>query len=291
MSLLKEKIELEVQEAELQAQKALQNFTPLQRKLLIFCLLAIIPAYYGAKTYSYNANTKAYAKYVITAQPSFSSALEPDIGKVIITQAGIGNYSVAVQVSNKNLALSLENTPFQFYLYNSSGAQVYTTSRDSLFLLPGETKYVFAPRVASKESIVSGKLIFPDTLHWQKRLTIPTVPLEASTPNYGNQTDPIAFYVAGTILNNSPYTLGEVTIGFLLRNTAGIVVATSQRSEFNLAPNERRAYRQLWPGIYSQDIARVEIHPVTDTLNNSNVTLPQDSVTPSSNLGRPSNNQ
>jgi hypothetical protein len=283
MAFVKEKLELEVAEAELQAQKALSGFSPAQKRLFIFCLVLIIPAYIAAKETALHVDLGKYRQNGLVATASFQNPRPPQISSVNITEAGAGIYSIAAEISNPNLTLSLDNVSYNFLLFNAQNQQM-GSSQATLYLLPGETKYLILPNYQTAEPISGAQIQLPQNLPWQKRLNIPDVSLTASTPTTSNQQSPPAFVVQGTVYNNSPYQLNQVDIAFILKDAAGKIVGASSRAEFTFAPFERRAYVQLWPNVQTTNVTMVDVYPETDVLDSSNITLPPASVTPASDL-------
>ena len=77
MSLFKDKIEVEIQEAELATQKSLSRLPGLQKWLLIIVVIGIIPAYYIAKGISLRSWESKYQQTQLTAKPSFTDAKAP----------------------------------------------------------------------------------------------------------------------------------------------------------------------------------------------------------------------
>lgn len=270
---LKEKIELDIAEAQLQTRQTLAGYSPRNRKLLIFCLVAIIPGYFAAKYLVYFIELPRLQKTALVSTPSFQNPKNPSVGPADITTIGNNVYAVAMQVTNENVDLSLDNAPITFVLYNSQHQQIASVP-NTLLLLPAQTKYVVLPHVESTEKITSVDINFPSDLPWQKRLSIPNIPLVASPPNVYNQQDPLAFVVQGTIYNNSPYQLSHMTINFILRNSSGTIIGVSQRTEDTVKPYEQRAYLQLWPNVYSTGVTKVDVLPETDVLDASNLTVP-----------------
>lgn len=283
MAFFKEKLELRIAESELWIRELLANFSPFQRTIIGFCLICIIPGYFFAKSISYNLAKKELGETLLTAKPSFLAAEKIQVGSVRIAKSGNGAYSAAVTVVNPNTNLSLPETTARMEL--KSGEQVLFTEDIKFFLLPGQSKELVLPRALSSLPITSGQLLIPDQLSWQKRFSIQTVKLIASTPTAFNQIDPTAFVVEGTIVNQSPYLLKKTTINFLLYDKQGTMLGASSRSEFDIKPFERRAYKQLWPGMYSESVTRVEVLPETNVLDSSNLILP-DSTGGASDLGR-----
>lgn len=283
MAFFKEKLELRIAESELWVRELLGNFAPWQRKVITLCLLLIIPGYIGAKALGYSMNQKQLAPSLLTAKPSFTSSQNIQIGTVRIAKSGNTTYSAAVKIVNPNTDLSLPETTAK--LEFKSGKEVVYSEDVKFFLLPGQSKELVVPRAVSISSITSGELILPEKLSWQKRFSIQNVKLNASTPSAYNQTEPTAFVVEGAVANQSPYLLKKTVINFVLYDKQGAMLGASSRSEFDIKPFERRAYKQLWPGIYTDSVTRVEVLPETNTLDSSNLILP-DSTGGASDLGR-----
>lgn len=287
MSLFTEKMELGVQEAELETRKVLGGLPAIFRWLVILIIIGLIPAYFIAKSVSYKIWLARYQQGAIMAKPSFTNPQAILVSPINITTLGTGQYAAVVKISNANLDLSLEKIPYSLNFYNSKGQEVYTFN-DSLFLLPNQTKYLTAPTFATGEQIASSTLQLPPNLPWQKRLQIPQVDLETSLPSAFYQTSPQAFVAQGDFLNNSPYTLNKVRLTFVLYNSTGQIIGSSQRDESTVSPFERRAYKQLWPNAQVPDFAKVEVTADTDTLDPNNLSIAATPPSSSSDLSRPS---
>lgn len=283
MSLLKDKIELDVELAELRAKETMSRFPPLLRWLLVICVLAIIPAYYISKSVSYNYWTKAYSGLLITAKKSFTDAKPPRIGNAIITSAGSGNYGAAIEVFNDNLDLSLPTANYQITFLDQSGAKVYQET-GTTFLLPNDDKFLVAPRFTSTTGVKSVNFAWTSELNWEKRQSIPKVNIQVASPDAYNQFLPPAYIVEGSYLNNSPYQLAQVRLTFLVYDRLGRIVATSRRDDFTVQPGERRAYLQTWPNLYGDPSFTVKVLAETNTLDPKNLTLPPAPTTPASDL-------
>jgi hypothetical protein len=286
MSLLKDKIELDIQEAEFYTQKKLSQFPPILVWFIIIALLAVIPAYYISRSMSQKIWLARYEQGAIAAKPSFTNPQAPKISDVTLTTSGPGTFAAVVQVSNQNLDLSMDNVPYSFTFYNSQKQQIYQY-QNTLFLLPNQTKYITAPTFTPTEQIAYADFALPQTLPWQKRLAIPTVNLSTTLPQTFEQVSPLAFVVQGDFFNNSPYTLTKVRLTFVLFNQSNKIIGTSQRDESTVAPFERRAYKQLWPNMTAPNLSRVEVTADTDTLNANNLSAPEVNSNSSSDLSRP----
>jgi hypothetical protein len=285
MSLFKDKIELQIQEAELATQKSLERFPPLLKWLLVGCLVAIIPGYYAAKAISRHIWQNKYQKTQLTAKPSFTNPKAPVVSNITVTTLKQGSYAAVITISNPNFDLSLDQVPYQVIFYNAQKQQIYSYS-DQLYLLPNQTKYLTVPTFTANNPVAYTNLQLPQTLPWQKRLQIPTVDLITSPANSSQESSPPAFVVTGDFTNNSPYTLGTVRLTFVLYDSSNNIIGVSQRDEFTVAPFERRSYTQLWPNSYVTDLGKIDVEAYTDTLNQNNLSVPAEASSSASSLSR-----
>ncbi len=285
MSLLTDKIELEVEEAELSVQKKFSGYPSAFKIILICCLIALIPGYFIAKGLAHGYWRKYYQTYAVVAQPSFTNPLPPKVAQVVVTSTGNNNFSVIAEITNPNLTLSAENLPAIFTLYNAEKQAVYSQT-DPIELLPNSDKFVVVPKINLGTPIASATLTFPTAIQWENRLNIPTVTLTTSLPTGANQINPTEYVVSGDVTNQSSYTLSALELTFVLYNSSGQIIGGSSREEDTVAPNERRAYVQIWPGIYSTDVAKIFVQADTDVLNPSNLTV-SPIQNPAAELSRP----
>jgi len=287
MSLLKDKIELEIEEAEVEAGKRLRELSGIVRWFFIFCAVGIIPGFFIAKAISHGVWVRNYNQYLIASHASFAEPLPPAISDTTITTSGQGSYSAVASITNENLDLSLDGVPYSYTFLNQKGEVVHT-NKGTLFLLPNQKKYIVVPRIVTAETITSANLEIGTDLPWQKRLYVPEVSLLTGKPQTINQSEPVTFIVEGDVQNNSPYNLGKIHLVFILRDADKKIIGASERNEFTVKPFERRGYRQLWPQIYGTTVASVEVKAETNTLDNANLVLPEQTATPASSLVRPS---
>ncbi len=286
MSLLKEKIEIDIQEAELYTQQAFRQFPSIVVWLLALIVVSLIPAHYIAKSTSHKIWAARYKQGEVLPKPSFTNPQPPQISSVTVTTLGPGNYSAIVELSNKNLDLSMDRVPFSFVFLNDKKQEIYRYS-DSLYLKANQTKYITAPKFSLTENISYANFILPETLPWQKRINIPTIDFTTSIPQTFQQTSPPAFVVQGDFVNKSPYILNKARLTFVLFDENNKIIGISQRDESTVMPFERRAYKQLWPNVNADTLARVEVSADTDSLDPGNLSAPNININSSSDLSHP----
>ena len=119
MSLLQDKIEVSVAEAELNAQQALSTFPRPIRWLLILGILAIIPVYFISKSWAQSYWLARYDADRIAAKASFAQAKPPTVSAVTLIPVSSDSYTAIVSIKNENVDLSLAATQFKFNFYDA----------------------------------------------------------------------------------------------------------------------------------------------------------------------------
>lgn len=281
MSSLKEVVEVNIQGAILGAQEGgfsfisqFRNLPSWKRTLIIFVALAIIPTYLVLRIGSEQFLTQKYGRQALSAQTAFKTSEAPVVGNMTIIRNPNNTYSGLVLVTNPNLDLSATGITYQATFQDSSKRSVYSTN-GTLYLLPNEKKYLVFPRIESGVTVSSGSVKL-DNINWQKKLDIPEVELRASEPILYDEANPLTFIAEGSVINDSPYEIASARIVFLLYGENNQVIGVSQRDEARLVPYGRRAYKQLWPGLYRSQVKKVQVIAVTNTLDAQNVTVEPD---------------
>lgn len=287
MSLLKEKIEIAAQEAELKAEDTLRAFPPFVKWFIIISLLAVIPLYFLTKAISQKTWQTKYLKQRVVAKPSFENPKPLVIAETSVTTMGEKVYAAAAEVTNENLDLSAQNIHYRFKFYNSKKEQIYIGPQETFFILPNQKKYLSLPRFETTEPVAYTELEIDTDIHWQKRLQIPQITFTVSTPTSYLQPSPPAYVVEGSFTNQSPYLLKTVRLTFVLKNSGGKIIGISRRDEFTVQAFEKRSYKQLWPNVAAPNGTKVEVSAETNPFDSSNLTaasLPSGSA---SDLSRP----
>ena len=245
------------------------GFPPLQRVVLIFAIVAILPAYWIARIGAGAYYSHAYKKTEVVARRSFESAQALVVSSVKIISLNDGSYVAYAKVSNPNLDLALYNGFYKFNFSNKKGEQVYS-SQGQLYLLPGQDQYLLAARFTPPDQVFSGSLQITE-MHWQKRFEIPKVSLVTPAAILVDSPDTTGVKIEGSVINQSPYELGVIKVTFLLKDRTGAVVGIVQREEKTVRPKERRAFPQDWPGHYKAEIVSVETLATTNALDSGNL--------------------
>ena len=255
--LQKQKIELEIQEKELEAAEFVSSFSSGKRILLIALVLLIIPGYFLAKFATAQILLYQFNKSKVTAHPAVVTSLPVEVvkGESGILPITDTNYSAYALIQNTNRDLVATDFSYTFRFLDEDNKVVHSVN-DETFLLPGARKYLIVPNVRIDKAPVNVKIEFGE-IQWKKRLSIAEVNLQKSIPQYGRQSNPTGFFVEGTIRNNSVYNLRSILISGIVRDSSGEIIAVSQYKADTVGTKESREYRLFWP----LDIADL----VTDT--------------------------
>ncbi len=274
MSLLKEKVELKLEETEFTLQKILNRFTKFQKIILLICVLGALPSYFLAKAIGNYYFKKIYNQELISANPSFKNPKDLLIDRTDIATLGNDEFAVVVQIVNQNLTLATKDIGYQIDFLDDKGMLTAQSQKGKFNILPNERKFLIAPKIISPQGVALAKIKLLDTPVWRNKLSLPKIKLITTTPKGRDQTDPFGYVLDGNIYNQSPYLIKEVKLNFLLYGTGGKIIGASFRSEFDLPPNQKRDYKHIWPGISGKNVVRAEVVAETDLLNSNNLVAP-----------------
>lgn len=275
MSLLKEKLELKVEEAEFKAQSLFSRFGPAQKWIIIICLLGALPGYFLAKTIGKIYFEKQYRQYLIQAHPSFSDPKGLIIERIDIGSLGENEYAVAAQLLNPNLDLAAKAVAYEFKFIAANGAEAALAQTGEFYILPNQKKYLIAPKILAPTGISKAILNLTPNVVWQKKTDLPQVKLITSQPKGSGQQNPFGYALEGSVTNQSSYFVKEVKLNFLLYGAGGKIIGASFRSEFSLKPFETRSYKQIWAGISGRNVVRAETYAETNPLDKENLIAPE----------------
>ncbi len=264
-----EELELSLAQTRFSLASFFNGFQRGKKIMLLILVIGIIPVLVAVRLGARLITERQLAGAMVEAHPSYTAALAPSASAVTLINSGRGWYSVYVQVANDNLDLAASSIPYQLDFYNAAGENV-VGSAGAIYLLPNQKKYIIVSRLDTREQLTRGELTFGE-FEWQKRLSIPEVPLRAAAPFISNEVNPLTLVADGAVVNDSPYELAAVRLVFLLYDKNNRIVAVSQRDEFNIPAFGRRAYKQTWPDLYQTDIARATVLPDTNTIDSNNL--------------------
>ena len=242
-----------------------------QRILLIILIVLMIPGYFAVRYGLELVLVRQYARQALVAHSAFTDPNPLVVSRVNIIRNSNDTVSGYLTVRNPNLDLGLDNARYTINFLDSA-SQIVFTSTGSLYLLPDQQRWIVVPRVESTNQITSAEIKFGE-LNWQKRLEIPQVELRMNEPFTYQQESPLATVTEGAVVNNSPYSLRQVSLVVVLYGANNQVLAVTSREEYSLQPFERRAYIIQWPNVNRSAITRIGLEAYTNTLDPTNLTV------------------
>ncbi len=290
MSIFTQKAELLAEEAELRVEEQLQTFPPLAKWFAILGLLLALPGYFVAKNIAFKTYEKKLAGLAITAHPAFVNPLDLKVTEVQASQIAPGIYSASAKITNENFELSGKEFFYRFKFYNQEGKEAGILDEGTIgseYILPGEVKYIVAPRISSKETLFSASLDITKEPVWQKKLALPQIKISAYASSFSQAQNSNAFSAEGVVQNQSPYHIKKIQLKFLVYDSTNQILATSQRDEFDLNLGEKRAFKQLWPNINLSQAVRVKVFAYVNSLDEGNLYAPERPEGSASDLSRP----
>lgn len=275
MSLLKEKLELKVEEAEFKAQHFLGRFSSLQKWTLLICLASVIPGYFLARAIGNFYFGRQYRQYLTEARPSFRDPKGLLIERIDIGSLGENEYAIVAQVVNPNLDLAAKAIAYEFKFIAANGAEAALSQSGKFYILPNQKKYLVAPKIFASSGVARAVLTLAPDVAWQKKSDLPQIKLVTNQPKGIDQLSPFGYALEGNITNQSSYFIKEARLTFLLYGAGGKIIGGSQRSEFSLKPFETRSYKQIWAGISGRNVVRAEAYAETNLLDKENLSAPE----------------
>jgi hypothetical protein len=268
IDLKKQQAELKIQQAEYGVLQFFRTMPLWWRWTSAIAIILIIPGFFISKyttsaIYSYQFVKNEVLVHV--AQVSTLPVKVENTGAVLINGT---NYAAYAQIKNQNSSQASPDLNYTFHFLDASGNELNSSSGTDT-LLPGEEKYIVVPRVTLKSAPASITVdVTPGS--WQSRTNIPNITLISNMPT-GSDVVEGGYGVNATVLNQSLFTLGTITINGFAYNSSGTIIAIMQTTVNTVSAQENRAYRLFWPVAIQNSVASIKVFPETNYLDTSNV--------------------
>ncbi|TSC66468.1 MAG: Uncharacterized protein G01um101477_74 [Candidatus Doudnabacteria bacterium Gr01-1014_77] len=267
----KEKIEIEIQEKEIETKEFLQSFSKERRYAIYILVGLLIPIFFIAK-YSVSATYLHFfkANREIGVHEAIVTSLPVQILETNALSILGNSYSAYALIKNPNKDLVASELKYVFHFQDAEGKDL-VSQEGKTFILGGEQKYIVMPNVKIFQAPVSVKVEITDPV-WKRRLSLPNVVLKSGVPKYGDQTDPIGFYISNSLYNQSTYTLGTVKVNAVVFDNSGKVIAVTQYTANTVSPQQTRDYKMFWPlPIAANVLGDPKIFVETNILDDTNL--------------------
>ncbi len=235
---LSAKIKYQLSTIRLGVSQLLLQLTPIQRFIVVFGIICIIPGYWVMRWGTYGVLTYKYNQQKLEPHPSFSSVLPLRASPVTILKFSDDSYTAISTFTNPNSEIALSSALLHLKGFDDKGNLVYEKSQ-SFYLLPGQKQNLVSPIFNSAFAInkMSAEVESP---HWQKRFETPTIEIEQKQTSVEVSGEKAEF--EGTIINHSPFTLKEVEATYILTNNKKQTIGAVTRIEKDVRPEEIRTF-------------------------------------------------
>ena len=242
----KEKIEIEIQEKEIETKDFLQSFSKGKRYAIYVLGILLIPIFFIAK---YSVSSTYLHFFKVNREIGVHEAIVTSLPVQILETNALSilgsSYSAYALIKNANKDLVASELKYVFHFQDAEGKDL-VSQEGKTFILGGEQKYIVMPNVKIFQAPVSVKVEITDPV-WKRRFSLPNVVLKSGVPKYGDQTDPIGFYISNSLYNQSTYTLGTVKVNAVVFDKSGKVIAVTQYTANTVASQQTRDYKLFWP--------------------------------------------
>ena len=209
---------------------------------------------------------------VITPTPNPTAHLIPiDIVTAQLIWIKDNDYDFVAKVHNVNTDYGSPAVVYEIQFYNATNSLV-TTRAGTLYILPGQTKYLIETPLRFNEAIAQATLLIK-SVDWQQLdpLAVSGINLLAKDWAFHPTGQPGATgQVDGALFNSSDYDISQADVLVLLFDQSGTVMAVNRTQIRTFLAHTTRAFSVAWftalPGLPT----RTEVQATTNVFENSN---------------------
>ena len=194
--------------------------------------------------------------------------------------AGNGSYDVLIKVHNPNDVAGASVFTWNLSLKDASG-RILAQRSETAFILPQETKYLFAfgvmvPGTPTQVGVEFSSVQWERFEGYAEKPRISVVRQDyariTSGPGYGAAT--------GLVINESPYDFRSILVKVVLRDTAGKPIAVNMTEMQTMKSKEQRDFRLVWPSAFPGEVVSYEMLVDADVYHVSNFIKQYSPTTP-----------
>lgn len=193
-----------------------------------------------------------------------------EIGWVKALSVRQGVYDLAAVIENPNPNYGAANLPYEFFLYDASGA-IITSKQGSTFILPNKKTYIIEPAINIEQSIQDVKIVFgaPQWSKLQSGFEIDQFFIKDK--QFNPIIDGNGFYqVSGIVENKSAFDYDRVNVNIVLYDANNNPIGINKTEIRTLVASEERYFLSKWFSEITGETARVDIVAETDVFKNDN---------------------
>lgn len=200
----------------------------------------------------------------------------PSIANIEILEKGIiasgaNKYDAVVKLKNPNAVYGVAGFDYKFVILDGSG-KILDEKSERSFVLPGETKYIFAFNLESSEKPASFDFRI-SSFKWTKfsEYQEPDVNIYAKEFNLVSSGAEFA-QLKGKMKNQSDYDFKKITVKAVLRNGEGALIAINETNFNDVKTGEEREIFLNWADAFAVDpmSVKIEIEPEVNAFDSDN---------------------
>jgi hypothetical protein len=201
----------------------------------------------------------------------------PDIEHVKVLEKYLipssqNQYDALVQINNPNSLFGIASYEYAFDFMDNAG-NIITTKEGKSFLLPAQTKYLFAFNINLPSNSAKSFNFRIKSFSWQKFTSYeePDIAVYQKEFNFGGGGSDFA-QLKAKIQNRSKYDFRTIAIRAVVRDISGRPVAINETNINDVRANEEREIILNWSNSFSQDIdaQNIEIEPEANVFDEEN---------------------
>ncbi len=180
------------------------------------------------------------------------------------------SFDVLAKIYNPNDVAGASRFAYTFSLRDASGA-VLAQESGNAFILPQETKYLFAFRLGAGSKPNHATLEITD-VSWERFQGYSERPrVFVVQQAYNRVRDGVGFGAAtGLVVNESPYDFRSVTVKVVLRDVAGKPLAINRSELYTFHSKEQRDFRLVFPTAFPGEVKSYEMLVDADIYHSEN---------------------
>lgn len=188
-------------------------------------------------------------------------------------RAGEGAYDVAALVENPNQTLSSDLVHYDFTLLDQYG--IIARRMGTTYIYPGERLVVVEPALRTVREPVRVEFAVERVAWKSTAFEQPPLIVERRDHSISSEGKQRHTVIEASIFNSGPQRYRRMEVAFAAFDAAGNVVGANRVLAEDIAPQERRTVRSVWPDVLAGEIVRIEVNPRVNLFETDAIIRPQ----------------
>lgn len=187
-----------------------------------------------------------------------------------VTLGGNNTYDLVAKVTDPNDIFGAKNFKYTFTLKDSEG-KVIAVKDGSSYILPADTRYIAELGVQTENNAVPATMsVAVSDPDWVELGSVEKPLINAYNKKFAPLEMGVGSQADGTVRNDSPYDLKNISITILLRGSDGKIIGVNQTQAVSVRVKEERDFRLTWPYSLGADVASMEVDAQSNVFDSAN---------------------